>query len=200
MILNLLKSIKRKKEVKDWEKRGKTPPTPQLIKQEAVMGYAEHYNIDTLIETGTYTGDMVEAVKDTFNNIYSIELSEKLYWKCRKRFEFRKSSFPSINLFCGDSSKELPKILAIPRMLKSRRLFWLDAHYSGGETARGDLETPIVEELKIILNDNPKHIILIDDARCFNGKNDYPKIEFVKQYVSKFGKKMDIIDDIIRIV
>lgn len=203
LIIKQLKKFKRTKEVKDWEKQGKIPPTPQLIKQEVVKEYAKNYNIDTFIETGTYMGDMVEAVKDIFKEIYSVELSKELFDKCEKRFP---TNFPSvdkkINLFCGDSAKILPKMLAISSSKKTRKLrglFWLDAHYSGGETAHADLQTPIVEELKIILNDNPKHIILIDDARLFDGTNDYPKIKTIFNYISSFGKNMNITDDIIRI-
>ncbi len=258
-MIKLLKKLKRNKEVKDWKARGKTPPTPQLIKQKAVRKYANLYNIDTLIETGTYMGDMIEAVKDTFKDIYSIELSEVLYAKCKKRFniidideeknrlsnqfkmdindikvtssEMRifKGGEAYIFLSCGDSAKELPKILAnlqaqcpsgncekigiqagqtstSKKVLanamhaKLRVLFWLDAHYSGGDTAHAkDCETPIKEELKTILNDNPKHIILIDDARLFVGENDYPKLLTIEGFVKGFGKKMEVKDDIIRI-
>ena len=201
-MIKLLKKIKRNKEVRDWEKRGKTTPTPQLIKQEVVRRYGKRYEIDTLIETGTYMGDMIEAVQEDFRNIYSIELSEILYAKCKNRFIGDNSIF----LFCGDSAKELPKILRIIRNSsgtqlkgKSRVLFWLDAHYSGGETARAAVETPIVSELKTILNHNSEHIILIDDAKCFNGEGDYPTLLAVEKFVTKFGKKMIVEDDIIRI-
>jgi len=219
-IKDYLKKLKRIKEVKDWIKQGKNPPTPQLIKQSVVRSYGETYKIDTLIETGTYTGDMVEAVKPYFKEIYSVELSEVLYAKCKKRFQGKANS--NIFLFCGDSANELKKMLAIssesqPEKLRdvtqvrisdkfamdepqnSRKLFWLDAHYSGGETAHVALNTPIVKEIDIVLKDNPKHIILIDDARLFNGTNDYPTLEVIKNYVSTFGKTIKVEDDIIKI-
>ena len=206
-MIKLLKKIKRRMEVKDWNRRGQTPPTPQLIKQEAVREYGRRYGIDTLFETGTYMGDMIEAVKKDFKNIYSIELSETLWAKCKNRFSSMSGDTSNIFLFCGDSSVILPVILANSVELvreKSgahnlRRLFWLDAHYSGGETAHAALETPIVAELKTILNHNKEHIILIDDARLFDGTKDYPKLEAIEGFVSKFGKKMIVEDDIIRI-
>jgi len=80
--------------------------------------------------------------------------------------------------------------------------FWLDAHYSGGITAKGEKDTPVMEELYAILNQF-KHrcVILIDDARCFNGKDDYPTIEEVRGFI--FGKQHDWVfevrNDIIRI-
>lgn len=62
--------------------------------------------------------------------------------------------------------------------------FWLDGHYSGGVTFSGKLETPILEELKIIANhlDNfNKVCILVDDVRCFSTEQfqyfNYPHID-----------------------
>jgi hypothetical protein len=82
-------------------------------------------------------------------------------------------------------------------------LFWLDAHWSGGSTAKGTVDTPIVQELKCVVNHvkADKHIILIDDARCFTGKNDYPTLEFLKKYISGMFPDwiFEINDDIIRI-
>ncbi|MDR1514735.1 MAG: hypothetical protein LBS45_03495 [Synergistaceae bacterium] len=47
----------------------------------------------------------------------------------------------------------------------SPMLFWLDAHWSGGDTAGENIQCPLLEELKIILDSNSSHFILIDDAR-----------------------------------
>lgn len=113
---------------------------------------------------------MIHAVNKKFKKIYSIELNEPLYRKARKRF----AKNNHILIIFGDSTVQLKKIL--PKIDKPC-LFWLDAHYSGKGTAKGDLETPIMEEMNLILNhSNLKHIILIDDARLFIGKNDYPSI------------------------
>ena len=81
----------------------------------------------------------------------------------------------------GDSIDVLPEILA---KIEQPCLFWLDAHYSGGVTAKGKKETPILQEIQYILNhDIDRHIILIDDARCFNGQNDYPTIQELKNII-----------------
>ena len=86
--------------------------------------------------------------------------------------------------------------------INERAIFWLDGHYSDGITAKGDLNTPILKELEAILSHNIKdHIILIDDARCFVGKDDYPTIEQLKNFVYKRNNnlKFEIEYDIIRI-
>jgi len=81
-------------------------------------------------------------------------------------------------------------------------LFWLDGHYSGGNTAKGEKETPIMEELRQICAHPVKnHLILIDDAREFTGQNDYPTIESLRTFVGARlpGYGFDVKDDIIRI-
>ena len=81
-------------------------------------------------------------------------------------------------------------------------LFWLDGHYSEGITAKGQLNTPILAELNHILNHSIKdHVILIDDARCFNGLDDYPTIDELKKIIvdKKPALQFSVADDIIRI-
>jgi hypothetical protein len=54
------------------------------------------------------------------------------------------------------------------RQLQEPALFWLDGHYSGVDTGKDELDTPVSAELEAILGSPVKgHVILIDDARCF---------------------------------
>jgi hypothetical protein len=80
-------------------------------------------------------------------------------------------------------------------------LFWLDGHYSGGATARGHKDCPVLEELDAIFNSPFEHVIYIDDARLFTGKDDYPTLEALKAYVHdrKPGYTMDVVNDCIRL-
>jgi hypothetical protein len=189
------KSFDLRKELFCWEKKGRPLPPPHLYKQKTVKEYAKAFSITTFIETGTYKGDMIEATKKIFNKIYSIELNMALYKSARQMF----SRFKNVTIIRGDSGEVLPELL---KTIKSPCLFWLDAHYSGGVTAKGELETPIMQELQHILNHSiKKHVILIDDARCFVGQNDYPTIEELKKSVSSINPNLvfRIGNDIIRI-
>ncbi|MDP8217189.1 MAG: hypothetical protein P9M03_00485 [Candidatus Theseobacter exili] len=181
--------------VRNWNKKGNPIPVPDVIKQKTVKEYAKIFSVETFIETGTYLGDMVDAVRDTFKKIYSIELDKTLYEQAKKKF----SKHRNILILHGDSSKVLPVILAD---ISEPCLFWLDAHYSKGITAKGDFNTPIMQELNCILDHFVEgNIILIDDAREFNGFNDYPTLEELKKCILKKCPdwKFDIQDDIIRI-
>ncbi len=159
-----------------WISNGSVNPPSHLSKQNILKEYASTFGIATFVETGTYLGDMLYALESDFDRLYSIELSELFYLKAIKRFKISKK----IQVIKGDSGQKLTEVM---KDIKSSALFWLDGHYSGGNTAKGNKECPIYEELQIILKSNHKHIIIIDDARCFIGKNDYPTIEELRQFI-----------------
>ncbi len=138
---------------------------------------------------------MVQAMKGYFDRIYSIELSEDLYRKAKKRFETSKN----IALICGDSAKELVNII---ERLDRPALFWLDGHYSAGETAKGDKNTPVFEELsQILIGPDTEHVVIIDDARCFGKEPDYPSLKELADFIQTKRSNLDIVvqDDSIRI-
>lgn len=168
--------VKNKRKFAKWKKDGCLPPVPHIVKQEAIKYYRDKYNINTLVETGTYLGDMVWAQQDNFKKIYSIELSEALAENGKKRFAGK----PHIEVIQGDSGQVMSTLI---NKLPEKTLFWLDGHYSSGNTACGDKECPILEEVKAILSSGVEHILLIDDARCFTGENDYPTIEYLSGFI-----------------
>jgi hypothetical protein len=179
----------------EWEKNGKPSPPPHIVKQKAIREYQNKYGLEILVETGTYLGEMVEAQKNNFKKIFSIELSKKLSGKAARKFR----NYPHITIIYGDSSNELKSLVPI---FDHPALFWLDGHYSEGITAMGEKECPVKEELEIILKSRVSHVILIDDARMFNGTHDYPTIDQIKSLTNKSGKsyQIEVKDDIIRLI
>jgi hypothetical protein len=179
-----------------WAKKGRPVPPPHEYKEKIVKDYAKFFSITSFIETGTYRGDMVEANKTVFDRIYSIELDDALFVAAKQKF----SKYKNISIIKGDSGIVLPQLL---KSVESPSLFWLDAHYSSGITAKGEEDTPILKELKCIFN-HPvtTHVILIDDAHCFTGQNGYPTIEELKEFVFKINPRIavKVENNIIRIV
>jgi len=163
-----------------------------LTKQKAIQFYAEKYGIKTFIETGTYIGRMVKAQLPFFNSIISIELSPQLYKYNKNKFK----NYKKVKILLGDSGEILPGVID---GLNEPALFWLDGHFSAGLTAKGNLNTPVSDELTYILESGHNHCILIDDARLFNGTNDYPELEKLKSYVSaqKSNSAIVVENDII---
>jgi len=152
------------------------------------------FRLDVLVETGTFSGDMIAATKSHFSDIYSIELSPDLHQRAKARFV----GDSGVHLLLGNSGDILTEIL--PAITRTP-LLWLDAHYSGGSTARGAVDTPIVQELNAILTLRPDSVVLIDDARLFDGRNSYPKLAELTKYIA--GKAPDWVievrHDIIRL-
>jgi hypothetical protein len=138
---------------------------------------------------------MVWTVKDLFRSIFSIELSTDLWKRAQKRFRTESK----IEICQGDSCEVLPRILS---RVSEPCLFWLDGHYSAGQTAKGFIETPIVQELETIFaHPVREHVILVDDARCFDGTHDYPKLDELRQMVAEHRPEFVFVvaNDIIRI-
>jgi hypothetical protein len=177
-----------------WIATGRPAPAPPAVKQRIVADHQRLNGADCLIETGTYRGDMVFAQRRRFRRIFTIELDDRLFQRAVDRFR----DLGNIVVLHGDSGQVLPTLLESVRW---PCLFWLDGHFSGGITARGDLETPVVLELAAILR-HPiaDHVILIDDARCF-GQGDYPSIEALRDQVvaARPDWSLDVRDDVIRI-
>jgi hypothetical protein len=161
----------------DWLRNDCQGLPPHVFKQNTILEFQKKSGFDTLVETGTYLGDMVEAQKKFFKKIYSIELSTKLYGMAKKRFK----KDANVEIVQGDSGRMLSSIVS---KLDKPAIFWLDGHYSAGITAKGDKDCPIFEELDAIFKGKIKnHVLLIDDAHCFVGKGDYPTIEELTKYV-----------------
>jgi hypothetical protein len=183
-------------ELAEWEKKGRPVPPPDIFKQRVLREYSKRYGLRIIVETGTYYGDMVEAMRANFDRIYSIELSKELYTQCMNRFK----GAVNIKLIHGDSGTELENVV---NEISQPALFWLDAHYSAGETARGSKDTPIYEELHYILDAQERgHVIIIDDAHCFGTDSAYPSIEELIHFIKTKRPDVSIViqDNSIRIV
>ncbi len=194
-LLRLHRQRKLRKKYRQWERKGAVPPLPNWGKQQVVSAYAKRFAPAVFVETGTYRGKMVYALMPYVAEIYSIELDPTHYENARKRF----AGYANIHIFQGQSGEILPEIL---KGVQQPCLFWLDAHWSGGSTAKGELETPVVQEMHCILA-HPlaaKHVVLIDDARCFTGQNDYPTLQTLEELVvgSQPDWVFEVKDDIIR--
>lgn len=155
---------------------GKGLPPSHYQKQKVIKSYAKKFNLKTFVETGTYLGNMINSTKKTFCKIYSIELDRMFYNRAVNKFK----KYEHINIIQGDSGEKLKDIL---KEIQEPVLYWLDAHYFGGITGKSIENTPIIRELQQIFeHNNPDDLIMIDDARHFDGNNDYPTLQQLESY------------------
>ena len=175
------------KEVLHWVASGcPAPPTP-LTKICIVGAYAAASGFARFIETGTHHGRMINFISRLPIEIDTIELGESLYTAACSRFKW----YRGVRCHLGDSSVVIDRLLS---ELVHPAIFWLDAHYSEGDTARGNLETPILAEVRAIARHHIHgHVILIDDVRLF-GRDDYPPISALREILqSTMPDHIDIV-------
>ncbi len=170
----------------DWERAGRPGPPPHIVKQRVLQAYAKQFKLRVLVESGTYLGDMVAAMKRHFDRIYSIELDKELYESACARFK----GAGRIQIIRGDSGVEMEHIV---KSVARPALFWLDGHYSAGVTARGETSTPIYDELRHILPSlDAGHVVIIDDARSFTGTGGYPTLAALSDFARSILPAVDI--------
>lgn len=181
--------------VRSWHYRGEPAPPPYAIKRQILREYARRFGLRILVETGTFYGDTSLTLRNNFKRIVSIELDRALYERAKERLK----PYRQITVLQGDSGKVITGVMG---EISEPVLFWLDAHYSGGITARGEVDSPIFDELDVILTHSIKnHVILIDDARVFTGKGGYPTVPQLREYLLEKRRdlEMEVRHDMIRI-
>ncbi|MBI5626930.1 MAG: hypothetical protein HY935_07025 [Nitrosomonadales bacterium] len=163
--------------------RGEYSLPPQSVKLSVIRHNIPNPHPSLFIETGTYYGDTVAAVKDLYASVISIEVDEALHKKACARF----AADQNVRIAHGDCARELPGILA---KLQEPAVFWLDGHYSGGETGKGEVEDPILISLnQIEAHPVRGHVIFIDDARTFDGREGRPDISEVFNCIKKIDSR-----------
>ena len=128
--------------------------------------------IATVVETGYHRGLGAAFFVEHFDHVYSVELDPLLHADCETRFA------PRVACVLGSSGAALRELLAGGGLPDGPVAFFLDAHYSFGDTAiaHGAPETPVIEELEAIfatwaapVDDRRRSVVVVDDAREFKG-------------------------------
>jgi hypothetical protein len=178
-----------------WKIRGQPERAPHLVKERTVREYGARYGLKTLIETGTYYGEMIAAVREHFDRIYSIEYDPQLAGRATRKF----SRYAHIRILQGDSQQLLAELL---NSVTTAALFWLDAGYYGWAGFQGDKQRLPNELATILRHPIQSHVILLDDARCLNGQNGAPTLAEMKSRVEFDypGHILEVKHDIVRIL
>ncbi len=174
-----------------WRERSYAPPLPEAVKRATLL---RHGSPDaTWIETGTYLGNTAQFLARNARRVITIEPSRELYDQARTRL----AGIENVELIAGTSQDELPRLLS---GVTGDVNFWLDGHYSGGNTYQGSSPTPVAQELQTI-REQRGHLgrlaVLIDDARCFyEGEPGYPTLDFLVDWSRSCAMRWTIEHDI----
>ncbi|MEX0597620.1 MAG: hypothetical protein WD512_14100 [Candidatus Paceibacterota bacterium] len=133
---------------------------PSLDKSFLLQLQDNYMNYKTFIETGTWTGNTTFAMEPLFDKIYTIEIKEEFHDAVKSRYNGNKIEF-----LLGDSSTVFEYLL--PR-INDKSIFFLDGHWSAGDTGKGKKDCPLFEEVTHINNlFKNEAIIIVDDYRLF---------------------------------
>ena len=133
------------------------PPINQSFLQTLQDDYTKY---PCFIETGTLFGDTTFELEPYFDKLYTIEFSEKYYNGAKEKY-----SGDKINFILGDSSIEFNTLLP---SISDKCIFFLDGHWSGGDTGHSEKDCPLEEEITHIFHlFQQEAIIIIDDFRLF---------------------------------
>ncbi|MEO5712508.1 MAG: hypothetical protein ABIT37_03390 [Luteolibacter sp.] len=160
-----------------WRTTGWTDPPPYFVKRAVLLAEARAVEARTLVETGTFFGDTTWSFRKSFERIHTIEVQPELAAMARERFR----KIPSVTVHEGDSAVLLADLC---RTIGTPCVFYLDGHYSGGDTGMGKKECPAIEELDAIFS-TMKHAfrIVIDDARLFGTHPAYPHLDEIQSFL-----------------
>jgi hypothetical protein len=120
----------------------------------------DYTKYNCFIETGTLNGGTIFSLEPYFNKLYTIEFSEKYYNNTKNTYSGNK-----INFILGDSAIVFESLLP---NISDKCIFFLDGHWSGGDTGHSNKDCPLDEEITHINNlFTNDAIIIIDDFRLF---------------------------------
>ena len=141
--------------------------SPQDLSEysEAISEHVEDPNIfSTFVETGTAYGQSIDSIYQYFEQIFTVEISEKLYEWLTPQI----GHWTNVQRVLGDSLIEIPKYLN-SLTKEDHVFFWLDAHWSQGLSSKNHLDVPLLEECSIIDTEYQANLglVIIDDVRLF---------------------------------
>ena len=166
------------------------------LRKDFLQDLANLFHHDVFIETGTSYGNTTMLAKDIFNEVHTVELEDNFYNKAAVNFANEKN----VKVYHGDSAELFPAILK--NLTQRNIIFWLDGHYSGGTTAKGQSNTPIIGELRAIKESGiSQAILLIDDICCFSPDTKelaevacgYPSVDEMRNAILEINPGYNII-------
>jgi len=144
------------------------------------------------IETGTYKGETTKVLANFADSVTTIEADLGCYQRSKQTLQ----KFKNVIVLHGDSGVLIESALPSNQI---NCMLWLDAHYSGGNTAGALNHCPLMSELQHILplRKASNTVILIDDSRSLIGKSGWPLLSELIGLLNQGGFSSIIIDDVL---
>lgn len=149
----------------------KSEPTPRVTKLAVIERAMSMMKTppDTIIETGTGHGDLTCLLRNLFDRVVTIELSESFVDVRLQLY----GELPKVISLLGDSRELLPELA---RDIIEPAVWYLDAHWCllRSMPAGGDGDVPLMAELDILAKRSQADLVIVDDVSAF-GRVRRPK-------------------------
>jgi hypothetical protein len=188
--------------IRGWAVSGFRVPAPHQVKMAVLE---RHAFSAPWVETGTFLGDTTLWLAKRYPAVVSLEPQEKLFANARRRLEVE-GNVRLLNLASEDGLETAIEISESPLLN-----FWLDGHYSSGETHEGVRDTPAITELqtisKYLKSDRLTGVaVFVDDVRLFavqhrerpsaEDRDGYPRLFLLCSWAENQGLAWTIEHDI----
>lgn len=190
-------------QAKLWAASHFSLPAPWSVK----MAVLDRYKIPgaAFVESGTFHGDTTRFLSQKSPKVVSLEPMEHLYLGSKKRL----SDLSNVMLINKSSEEGFQE--AIRHAETDDLCFWLDGHFSKGDTFCGEQDTPIIFELETIADGYRtgrirNTVVFVDDVRLFAqqykqlpenpAREGYPPLFWVASWAENLGLNWFIEHDI----
>jgi hypothetical protein len=151
------------------------------LPEQLVADLGRANGISRAVETGTHRGDGAATLARHFRRVETIELSRHYALRAKLRF----LTNGRIAVRQCDSARLL-------RPSTEPTMYWLDGHWSGGDTAGADHECPVLDELRATSPGHENDCYVIDDARLFvnpppppHDPGHWPSLDEIREVVAE---------------
>lgn len=158
------------------------------VPKELVRRLQAAHGLTDFFETGSQRGNTAKWAAGSFQRVVTVERAPRWHAIASEAGRERKN----IEFVLGDSREELRKRAP---SLPDTTLFWLDAHFSGGDSYGAKDECPLLDEIRALTEAGGKRFILVDDARLFlypppapHALEQWPTMEEVLRELRLLGK------------
>lgn len=156
-----------------------------------------YFGLRNFVETGTFRGNTTVWAAERFAHVYTAERSDIIFQSTSQRL----AAYANVTFRHCDSRSLVREL--VDRLPPA--LFWLDAHWCGGDTAGTDDECPVMDELAALAPHLDRHFVMIDDARLFlspppppHKPDQWPSVDqIIRAAAAQYPIFDTVVDDVI---
>lgn len=176
------------KRTQAYEKRNLAGFESDNIMAERVKRLIKDFNINLVIEGGTYLGGTTRRFAMMCKEVATIEINLEYFMRAQKTLEH----CPNVTQFFGSTVEVLPELIEVHK--NKNMLLWIDSHWEDNN--------PLLAELEIIQHSGIKPVLAIHDFKVPGhpelGFDTYKDIVYEWDWIKPSIEKIYGVDGYVR--